>query len=45
MADSLGWVVGGFAVLFFTHWTLKCVRQWQHEHNTGLTSTDEDAAN
>jgi len=45
MADSLGWVAGGFAVLFFTHWALQALRQWQSERQTGLTSTDEDAAN
>jgi hypothetical protein len=44
MADSLGWVAGGFAVLFCTHWALKCLRQWQDERHTELTSTDNEVA-
>jgi hypothetical protein len=43
MADGLSWIAGGFAVLFFTHWALQCLRQWQDERNTELTSTDKEA--
>jgi hypothetical protein len=44
MADGLSWIAGGLAVLFFTHWALQCLRQWQDERNTELTSTDNEVA-
>jgi hypothetical protein len=44
MADTLGWVASSFAVLFFTHWALQALKQWQSERHTELTSTDNEVA-
>ncbi len=44
MADGLSWIAGGLAVLFFTHWALQALKQWQSERHTELTSTDNEVA-
>jgi hypothetical protein len=44
MADGLSWIAGGLAFLFFTHWAIQGLKQWQSERHTELTSTDNEVA-
>jgi len=44
MADGLSWIGGGLAFLFFTHWAIQGLKQWQSERHTELTSTDNEVA-